>query len=237
MMRRAWLVTRAAPGAKATVARLAALGLVGIAAPVLEIVAMEGADLAPAGAAALAFTSAAGVRAFAVAQPERALPAFTVGEGAAAAAKTAGFTEVHSADGDVNALARALIAARADPVLHISGEDQAGDLVATLRAAGLRAKRRIAYRAAPAPGLPPAAQAALIGDRLVGVMLYSARGAQAFSGLAAPFAAQTARLTAATLSPAVAKAANSLPWRRIAIAETPDEKAMLALVEATAPKA
>jgi uroporphyrinogen-III synthase len=61
------------------------------------------------GVAALAFTSVNGVEAFARLSADRRRPVFAVGDRTARAAREAGFAEVASADGDVEALA-ALIA-------------------------------------------------------------------------------------------------------------------------------
>jgi uroporphyrinogen-III synthase len=61
--------------------------------------------------AALAFTSVNGVEAFARLSAERRSPVFAVGDRTARAAREAGFADVVSADGDVEALA-ALIAGR-----------------------------------------------------------------------------------------------------------------------------
>ena len=61
---RVW-VTRAQPQAEATAARLRAMGLEAVVAPVLETRPIVGARIELTGVDALAFTSAAGVAAFA----------------------------------------------------------------------------------------------------------------------------------------------------------------------------
>lgn len=233
-----WLITRAQPGAEATAARLAAMGVAAIATPVLVIEPIVGADLMVAEACALAFTSAAGVAAYAGAHADRDRPVFVVGAATARAAHAAGFSDVTSADGNVVDLSKAIIAARADRVLHISGEDQAGDLVGTLRAAGLRAWRRIGYRAAPAPALAPEALTAIETGRAEGVLFHSARGASVFASLT-PTALhdRLKTLAAACLSPAVAAAASALPFGNIRVAAHPDEDAILALTRPTAAEA
>ena len=63
------------------------------------------------GVAALAFTSANGVAAFAALTPDRSRPVFTVGDATAQAARAAGFARVESAGGDLDRLA-ALITAQ-----------------------------------------------------------------------------------------------------------------------------
>src|SRR5581483_9588304 len=74
---RVW-ITRAQPGAAATALRVTAQGWEPVTAPVLETRPIAGASLDLAGIDAIAFTSAAGVRAFAALSPERALPVFAV---------------------------------------------------------------------------------------------------------------------------------------------------------------
>jgi len=101
-------ITRARPGAEVTARRVEALGFTALVDPLLEIRFLEPTvDLA--GIAALAFTSANGVEAFARLSAARDLPVFAVGEATARAARSMGFAEPVSADGDVEALA-ALIA-------------------------------------------------------------------------------------------------------------------------------
>ena len=102
---RVW-ITRAEPGASATAERVAALGHMPVVAPLMRIEPVEAPQVDLRGVAALAFTSANGVRAFAAAEPSRNLKVFAVGAGTAAAVKAAGFRQVLSADGDVAALAQ-----------------------------------------------------------------------------------------------------------------------------------
>src|SRR5690349_12810995 len=97
-------ITRAQPGADETASRLRALGAEPILAPLLSIVPCAS-NTNVAGADALIFTSANGVRAFPDVQHARDIAVLTVGDATAEAARTAGFANVRSADGDVEALA------------------------------------------------------------------------------------------------------------------------------------
>ena len=74
--------------------------------PLLTIRTLPGAAIDLAGVQAVLFTSSNSVRAFAELSERRDLPCFTVGDATAAAARSAGFAEVHSAGGDVRDLAR-----------------------------------------------------------------------------------------------------------------------------------
>lgn len=127
MALRVW-VTRAQPGAQATAERLAAMGHDAVVAPLLEVRACE-AQVELDGVAALAFTSANGVRAFAGLCEDRSLPVYAVGEATAHAARQAGFSQVHSADGDVVALGELIGAASLKgAVLAPGAKERAGDL-------------------------------------------------------------------------------------------------------------
>lgn len=124
---RVW-ITRAQPGAQATAERLAAMGHEAVIAPLLVVRAVE-AQVDLEGVAALAFTSANGVEAFARLCADRSLPAFAVGEATAQAARDAGFLQVQSADGDVGALGAMIAAASIDgAVLAPGARERAGDL-------------------------------------------------------------------------------------------------------------
>ncbi|MBL8544142.1 MAG: uroporphyrinogen-III synthase [Hyphomonadaceae bacterium] len=217
-------ITRALPDAERTASAIRARGGEPVIAPLLSIEA-RAFDTNLDGVQALLFTSAAGVRAFAEASGERARPVLCVGDATAETARAGGFLDVRSADGDAQALA-ALAAQSLDPragkLLHVSGADIASDMIGPLRAAGFSAERRIAYEAAAAASLPPA-----FGGPLDVVLFYSARAARTFVALDAPGAGA---LTAGCMSPNVAKAAEPERWKRVIIASSPREDALLAAI-------
>jgi uroporphyrinogen-III synthase len=148
----------------------------------IEPVAFELADK-PYGAVVL--TSANAVRAV-VRHPKRdkltALPSLTVGRHTAEAARAAGFCEVASADGDRNDL-MALLRRRFDKsgkaLLHLAGEDRAGDLAA----GGVPVDTVVAYRAVKAERFPPEIADTL--RSLGGVLHFSRRSAEAYLSCAA----------------------------------------------------
>lgn len=220
-------ITRAQPEAEKTAARVRAYGAEAIAAPLLTI-APRAFDTDLTGAQALLFTSANGVRAFAAQAGATNLPALTVGDATADAARAAGFADVRSADGDSEKLA-AFAAATLDPragrVLHISGAHVAGDIVAALTASGFAAERRVAYEAVAALELPEA----LRGPVDI-VLFHSVRAAEIHASLGAP---EAERRIAACLSQKVAEAAMISPagriaWKRVIVAPRPREDALLA---------
>ena len=230
------LVTRAEPGASATAAKLAAGGHQPLLAPMLIIEAVP-ADPALIGIQAVLFTSSNGARAFAAAVSGRDLPVFCIGDATAAAARSAGFATVRSADGDVAALA-ALVAGALAPdagrLLHAAGADLAGDLAGDLRARGFDVEIRTYYRALTSPRLPAMVEQAL-GDSppaIDAVLFHSARAAATFATLVKQREG-LARIDALCLSEAVADAVRPMPWRRVLVAGQPQEQALLLLLATT----
>jgi uroporphyrinogen-III synthase len=215
-------ITRAAPASLQTAEHVRARGAEPVLAPLLTIVPC-GYDTNTEGAQALIFTSSNGVRAFPDVRGARNRIVLTVGDATAEAARIAGFTDVRSADGDVNALA-ALAKAMLDPtkgkLIHIAGDHVAGDLGGELRAAGFSVERRLAYASVAAFALPEALR-----QPLDIVLFHSARAAETFLALGAPNASQ---LIAGCLSPAIADAAGKTSWKRIVIAPRPREDDLLA---------
>jgi len=217
--RRIW-VTRTQPQAEATAQRLRELGFEPVVAPVLVVHALA-ADIDLAGVAALAFTSAAGVAAFAEASPSRGLAVFAVGGATAEAARAAGFPHVLASKGDVEALADVIAAARPSLVLAPSAREPAADLPALLAARGIKARRVVVYETLPAQPDPPAG--------LDAVLVHSARAARIVAELITP--AMAAALTAYAISEAAAAPLRALPFARIVTAPFPDEASLLHLLQ------
>jgi uroporphyrinogen-III synthase len=216
---RIW-ITRAEPGATRTAERVRALGHEPVVAPLLEVHALPGAvDLD--GVAALAFTSANGVRAFAERSPERSFPVFAVGDATAAAARKAGFAEVASAEGDLDALAD-LIAANAagfrGTVLAPGPREPAGDLPRALAAQGVTARALALYETLPVfpKSMGP----------VDAVLIHSPKGAER---LAVVLGEKTGP-AAYCISPAAAAPLAGRPFARIEWAARPDEDSLLALL-------
>jgi uroporphyrinogen-III synthase len=176
-------ITRAQPAAEATAERVRALGHEAVVAPLLTVRNLDAVDIDLTGAAALAFTSANGVRAFAEKSGERGLKVFAVGAATAQAARQAGFRSVLSADGDVTALAHALDGRRGElkgAVVHAGAVEPAGDLVGELTGRGIEARRLTLYETTPAE-LSEAQARSLVKSDVV--LLHSPRAARALAGL------------------------------------------------------
>jgi uroporphyrinogen-III synthase len=223
-------VTRAQPGAAATAARLRALGYEPLVAPLLEVRALPGGPIDLAGVAALAFTSANGVAAFAARSNERGLPVFAVGDATAVAARKAGFVSVTSSDGDVAALAATIAAhtAFAGDVLHPGPTEPAGDLIGALAGLGVPARALTVYETVSRA--PDEATAARIPD-LAAVLVHSPKAARALADHLADHPAP--KLAALCLSEAVAAPLRAGGFGAVSVAAEPNEAALLALIGAT----
>lgn len=223
------LVTRPAEEAERTAAALAARGYDALAEPLLSIEPLpDGSQVLGdlAGVSALLFTSVNGVRAFATACPRRDLAVYAVGPTTAAAAREAGFSDVAVAGGDVEALARLIVAERRPQqgrLLHAAGEAVAGDLAGRLEATGYDVRRVALYRARLAEALSAPARDTLVSGRLNGALFFSPRTARTFVTLVrtAGLEAHCREVVAACLSPAVADAIGDLPWRQVVVAAAP----------------
>lgn len=129
------------------------------------------------------------------------------------------------AGGDVVALERLILAeSPAAPLCHLRGRHAAGDLVARLRAGGLKAGARILYDQREVP-LTAAARAVLTGERVVTAPLFSPRTARL---LRAAVPRTGPYVVPLALSAAVAEAWGGSPPAQVA--ERPDSAAMLRLL-------
>ncbi|MSP68246.1 MAG: uroporphyrinogen-III synthase [Alphaproteobacteria bacterium] len=230
------LVTRPSEEAAALAAALTARGHGVLNAPLLEIRPRPGVRLDLGGVQALLATSANGVRALAAATERRDLALFAVGPATATVARAHGFLRVFTAGGDVGGLA-ALVRATLDPaagaLLHAAGSAQAGDLAGDLGAAGFTVRRAVLYDAVAVTVLPAAVPEWLAAGRIDAVLLFSPRSARTFVSLIgrAGIAAILSRVNALCLSSAVAAEARDLPWRRVLVADGPEQPALLDLLD------
>lgn len=208
-----------------------------LVAPLIEIAPVP-APLDLAGLQGLVFSSANGVEQLAARSRERGLVAYCVGEMTAAVARAAGFDAV-SADGDVEDLARLVVAAHrpgAGAFLHVRGRHAAGNLVGSLAAAGVPARAAEIYDQTPRPLAGPAA-AHLAAGKPAAVALFSPRSARLFAAEARPGCWPLARVTAVSISAAADAALDGLGLGRRIVAPAPGRAGMLAALAAAAPAA
>nr|MEA2796839.1 uroporphyrinogen-III synthase [Phenylobacterium sp.] len=222
-------ITRAQPGADSTAERVRALGHEAIIAPLLAVRTLQDVDVDLRGIAALAFTSANGVRAFSDLSAERSLRVFAVGAATAQAARAAGFRLVLSADGDVDALAEGIGLRRGElrgAVLHPGAAEPAGDLAGALEKHGVEARRLILYETAPVKLEADAARQLIQADA---ALLHSPRAAQVLASLLKVYPAP--KLRALGLSKAVVKPLARTPLAAKVFPSMPLEGALLNLID------
>ena len=228
------LITRPGDDGARLAETLRQMGHDPILEPLLTIRNFDGPALDLAGVQAILATSANGVRAIAGRTPERIIPLFAVGDATARVAKEAGFLDVSSASGDVDALA-AVVREKLDPakgpLVHVAGSEVAGDLAGQLGAAKFTVRREVLYESESAYSLSPSTIAAIKEERIDGVLAYSPRTAATLARLIrkARLVRDCRRIELLCLSQAVADAANDIPWAKTRIAAAPTQEAMLAL--------
>ncbi len=219
------LVTRSEPGASETAQRLRAAGFDAIVEPLFAIVPV---DASIPEFDALAFTSANGARQFARLSRRRDVRVFCVGARTAQAARDAGFTEVVSADGDVEALIDLI--ARKLPhemrLLHVGNSESRGDLAERLSAAGHVARFVPVFHAAPVQSPGPRLAALLAREAQINaVMVHSPRAATILAGFVDSAGGRALPPVGAISEAAAAPLADHAA--RIEIAATPDESALV----------
>jgi uroporphyrinogen-III synthase len=228
------LVTRAEPDAAETAARLEALGIAAVCAPLLERATLHTSLPAPQGFAAMAVTSANALRALEernALAPYRGLRLFAVGERTAGAARALGFGDVVSAGGTLTQLAAEIAAAHPQgPIFYPTARHQSGDLAKALAPAGIMVVSTKVYEMRAASALPDEVFATLATKGFTAALFYSHRTAEIFVELSAGLDGGARRhLAALCLSEQVAEPLISAQFVRIALPDHPSEEAMMAL--------
>ncbi len=235
------LVTRPRSESEVFALTLAMRGYDAVQAPLLDIVPDDRASVELDGVRALLFTSINGVRSFARVSTARDAPAYCVGDATAQAARDMGFRDVHSAGGDVVALAnlvRMNFAPSEGALLHVSGSAVAGDLAGDLGADRYDVRRVQLYRQDTARDLPESAVEALKSGALDAVAFFSPRTAATFVQLVrkADLLDSLKSVTAVGLSQAALDAARveGAHWKSERAAAQPTEPALLDAIDALA---
>lgn len=212
---------------------LRASGYEPVLAPMLRIMPLTPPELPDLKAVqAVLVTSSNGIDALARLTGQRGVRVLTVGDRTALAAHAAGFANVTSASADGTALldlAARTLDPSAGPLVHIRGKDAAVTFGA-LREAGFALSEIIAYAAQTVPDLPAKAQT----PPPAAALIYSARTAAAFRDALARTALDPAQLIVIGIS-AAATAPLKSSGARIAVAETPDETALLQALSTALP--
>ena len=216
---RVW-ITRTQPGADATASRLRQMGWEPVVVPLLEVRAINGAmnsAPAPDEIACLALTSPNTIDTIrGDLAAYRDVPTFAVGDATAECARNAGLTNVQSAKGDIQALAR-LIASqiKGGTVFAPGAQEPAGDLPALLPT--LKVIRLAVYETVPTDADAP--------DAIDAILIHSPRAARLLAKQMQGQSGTNARVV--TISKAAAAPLRDIFAAEIHIAVTPDEDAVL----------
>lgn len=215
------IVTRPEPGNAATTRRARAMGFDVHAMPLFAARPLDWRAPAARDFDALLLTSAFAAR---LAGPEigrlQALPVYAVGDATARAAEAAGMTVAMRGSADAQQLLDAMASHNIHAILWLCGRDRS-----EFDARGAAITPLPCYAVDPVS--PPAAWAGLIAAPAV-LLAHSARAARRISDLVG---AARAHLSLAAISPAAAAAAGD-GWCDIAVADRPDDVAILAQARA-----
>jgi uroporphyrinogen-III synthase len=226
------LVTRPRVDAARTAERLAARKHRAVIDPVIEIEALTF-EMPGDSFSAIAFTSANAVRVAAADDTIKKVPVFAVGNRTAEVARECGFENVGAAAGDVNALGEMLAAGLPSGarIVHLAGEDRAGDLPGRLARSGIAVETKVVYRARVSERLALDTAQAFRDGGIDAVLHYSERSAAAFLRLAdaAGISDDIRKTRHLCLSSAVA-APLKLAGVHPEIAAAPDEAALFDLI-------
>lgn len=237
-MRSVVLITRPLEDSEALVGAVTALGLTALVDPMLKILPDPTATADLKDCAAILFTSANGVRAFAGLSEDRSLPVVAVGPASAAESRKIGFKDVTVAGGDVEKLIETVSRRFPDPAIgtlfHAAGSVTAGDLKEVLEAKGYSVRRSVLYAAQPAAALSPATRDALDAGQIGAVPIFSPRTARILVGLleAEERKAAATDIVLVALSASVAKAAGTIAWKATHIAAKPTREALISSLSA-----
>ena len=224
------IITRPEEDALPLKAKLESRGHTALLAPLLKIVPRLEAFVPPLAYQLICTTSANALKFLQVEDRLKAIPLLAVGPQSLSTAQEKGFKLAEAHGGDVQGLA-AHAAAKFDPrkgpVLYLSGAETSADLEALLMAAGFAVERVITYDAV----IQTPDDIGLAVKGADGVLLYSPRSARLWCEIIASSGLE--RRAAAPIYYCLSEnVANALPatWQK-RVAKTPDEAAMLALLD------
>jgi len=240
------LVTRPEPENAATADALRQHGIEVLLAPLLQFEALpirHDDDVNYRGVIVTSASAPRAIRSHPLCGQLIELPLFAVGNRTADAARTIGFTNVLSADGDVAALRKLITdtiprrTRKTTPLLYLSGTDIAGDIVSGLADDGIMATPLTVYRMIPVADLPDLVRAAFTGQVIDAVLHYSPRSAAAYVAAVRGAGLEIAGLAVlqVCISDASARVLREAGAGRLVVAERPREVAMIEALQRSLP--
>jgi uroporphyrinogen-III synthase len=233
------LISRPQEDAARLAELLRARGHQPLCASLLSVRFFDGPELTFESVSAIVVTSANGVRAFACRTERRDLRIFAVGPQTADAARKAGFENVECADGDASTLAEEVLGwvkPEDGVLLHAASADTEGQLKTQLAEEGYTVDEIVLYEVVALHKLPEIAREALVHHALDAAVVFSPRSGQALRDCIqrAGLAEACKNIAAVCISSATAVALEPLVFRRVIVAERPNQAAMLDAVERAA---
>jgi uroporphyrinogen-III synthase len=237
------LVTRPHPDGESTAANLRTRGFEVLLAPMLRFEPGAFHDDTTAHYGAVIVTSANALRAIESqlkGNPLLKLPLFAVGEHTATAARSIGFENVISAQGDASTLRECVLASvktkilkKASPLLYLAGADLAHDLAGELGERGFTVATQTTYRMVALSSLPREVSDAFAASRIDAVLHYSRRSARAFleSIRAAGVEISALSVPQCCISAGIATVIRDAGATRVLVAASPDENALFSLLD------
>ena len=233
------LVTRPGEDGIALAELLNVSGIDSIVDPLMSIQQIHGPQLKLEGVQALLLTSANGVRALVNRSSRRDIPIYAVGEATARTARKFGFSQVHSADGNVDMLVdlvENILKPEDGSLLHIAGSSIAGDLIKSLSNRGFQCSRVILYKTNNSRRLLDSTIADIKQNKIDAVMLYSPRSAEIFVNLIrkARLVRSCQKIILICLSDAVYKKTLKIQWKAVKTSTEPNQGAIIELASVLA---
>ena len=233
------LVTRPEPDALTLKAQLESMGHEVTVAPMLTVNFDDVEPIDLSEVHALIATSRNGLKALKMQGAHRIaaqMPIYVVGQATARDARALGFSTIIVGGGTVASLVPEIVATadpQSDVLMHLAGDELAGQIGTELELHGFRVMQQVVYRMVSAIAFTPDTEEQIETGEIEGVLLMSPRTAHVYAELIASHGLEKAakRLNHYCLSRAVALRLAPLAPVRIELAAQPTLEALLALLE------
>jgi len=158
-------------------------------------------------------------------------PLTAVGARTAERARMMGFTTVDHASGTAHSLLDHLgHTEKPHRLLLATGRNLGNELANRLRGMGWQVTRRVVYRSQPVGPLDSSSRSLIEKGHVAAILFYSAATARAFLDAFGPERSLLESVRALALSPHIGETLRTAPFRKIDIASTPEQQALLALL-------
>lgn len=226
------LLTRPYKDSEIIAKELQKYGIESFIAPLFEIEFITDTSFKPETFDAFIFTSQNGVQAYFQHSDLIDKQVFAVGPTTASLAKKLGFQQILKSNGDVTTLIKTIIdniSNRTQKLLHITGEENIGDLAATLNTKGLNCTKILLYKKRYVSSLPYETIDKLSCNALTGVIFLSPNTVSTFNQLIEKHELyhHFKSSTAFCISKNTADKLISKWWKHISVSKRPDQLSLI----------